>query len=165
MKALTETLHLQTFPLLGNTLYAQLTASSIRIVRHFPLMHPSQLFIILTSQAFGSKSFPCWNLFQNELIWSISAVFQEPPDNTTERFQYANCPPPPPPSIRWLTCFQAWLQFVKVFRSNQLKQRLEQVHIWKAWHQHQRLGEEKDIRSQSHCAVAISGTVYACAAS
>lgn len=59
-------------------------------------MHPSQLFIILTSQAFGSKSFPRWNLFQNELIWSISAVFQEPPDNTTERFQYANCPPPPP---------------------------------------------------------------------
>lgn len=37
--------------------------------------------------------FPCWNLCQNELIWNISAVFQEPPDKTSEGFQYATPPP------------------------------------------------------------------------
>lgn len=89
------------------------------------------------------KVFPCWNLFQNELIWNISAVFQELPDKTAERFQYTN-----PPSYIWLlTCLQAWLQLVKIFWSNQLQQWLEQVHIWKAWHQHQRLKKDT-FRSQ-----------------
>lgn len=38
-----------------------------------------------------------------------------------------------------LTCLQARLQLVEIFRSDQLQQRLEQVHVRKPWHQHQRL--------------------------
>ena len=102
------------------------------------------------------KVIPCWNLFQNKLIWNISAVSQEPPDKNSGRFLYAN----PPSSIWLLTCLQARLQLVKVFRSNQLQQRLEQVHIGKARHQHQRLKKKlhfgvRDPPTWSHLALHI----------
>lgn len=40
-----------------------------------------------------------------------------------------------------LTCLQAGLQLVEVFRSNELQQALEQVHVGKAGHEHQGLGK------------------------